>query len=216
MAVVPASFWQLKKFFLEVKGAKGQIKRFIPLFFGLIIIQSVFSPSGTALLAIKDVPLLTSGGVTRGISVILRMFIIISSALILTTSSYQEIIAGLIKMKVPYEIAFMVLLAIRFLPVLMEEFTDAITAIQLRGVRIDRIPFGEKVKIYTYNLMPVVAGSVLKAKKVAVSMETRAFRAYPTRTYIQEINITAKDYLVIFLSLIAGLLSYILYLNMGF
>lgn len=72
------------------------------------------------------------------------MLIIISSALLLLTAKPMELVLGLIRLKIPYEIAFMVLLAIRFLPVLVEEVQDALTAIQLRGSRSRRSPWARK------------------------------------------------------------------------
>ena len=60
----------------------------------------------------------------------------------------------MIRFGVPYEIAFMVLMAIRFLPVLGEEVRDALTAIQLRGVKIKEIPLGQKSRSIPISLCP--------------------------------------------------------------
>ena len=127
-----------------------RIKRFVPLFFALLIIQSIFSPSGTVLISVGGLDIITSGGIIKGVCVILRIFTVMSSARILATSSADDIILSLVKLKIPYEIAFMVLLAIRFLPIFIEEFNDAMTAIQLRGVEIESVPFGQKLHIYMY------------------------------------------------------------------
>jgi len=192
-----------------------RIKKFLPLFLGLLVIQSIFSPSGMTLISVAGIKIITYGGIEKGITVVLRLFVVISAAMILTTSSAEKIILGLVKLRIPYEIAFMVLLAIRFLPVLVEEFTDVMTAIQLRGVEIEKIPLSKKLRVYTYILMPVVAGAIIRAKKTAIAMEARAFRAYPKRTYINDLTITRRDYLIIMFFLIFGIVFYLIYFIRG-
>ncbi|NLY39253.1 MAG: energy-coupling factor transporter transmembrane protein EcfT [Firmicutes bacterium] len=182
-----------------------RLKRFLFLFVALLVIQSIFSPSGAPLITVGEIHLVTTGGVLKGIAVILRMLIIVTSAMMLLTSSPMELVLALIRFGVPYEIAFMVLMAIRFLPVLGEEVRDALTAIQLRGVKIKEIPLGQKIKVYTYIFMPVTASALLKAKKTAIAMEARAFRAFPRRSYLDELHLRGRDYAVMALALAAGL-----------
>lgn len=183
----------------------SRLKRFFYLFLVLLVIQSIFSPAGTPLVTVGNIHLVTVGGILKGVAVILRMLIIISSAMLLLTARPMELVLGLIRLKIPYEIAFMVLLAIRFLPVLVEEVRDALTAIQLRGVNIKEIPLGQKIRVYTYIFMPVVVSALLKAKKTAVAMEARAFRAYPRRTYLDELALSGGDYAAITAALLFGL-----------
>jgi len=209
------TFFFLVLFKVNVLDILPRIKRFVPLFIGLLVIQSIFSPSGQALISLANMNIITYGGIEKGITVVLRLFVVIASAMILTTSPADKIILGLVKLKVPYEIAFMVLLAVRFLPVLADEFIDVMTAIQLRGVDIKKIPPGQKLRVYAYILMPVVAGAVMRAKKTAVAMEARAFRAYPKRTYINDLDITLRDYLIIIFFLIFGIAFYLYYIARG-
>ena len=62
----------------------------------------------------------------------------------------MDLIYGLIAMRLPYELAFMVLLAIKFLPLFKEEFTDSIIAVQLAGTDLIKIPLGKLCHIITY------------------------------------------------------------------
>ncbi|MGB4242978.1 MAG: energy-coupling factor transporter transmembrane component T [Dethiobacteria bacterium] len=182
----------------------SRFRRFLYLFLVLLIVQSIFAPSGEPIITIGGIQLVTMGGLLKGVAVVVRMLIIISSALLLLTAKPMELVLGLIRLKIPYEIAFMVLLAIRFLPVLVEEVQDALTAIQLRGVKIKEIPLGQKIKVYTYIFMPVVVSALMKAKKTAISMEARAFRAYPHRTYLEELKLKSFDYATIAAALLFG------------
>lgn len=182
----------------------SRLRRFLFLFAALLVIQSIFTSTGEPLITIGEITLVTTGGVLRGTAVVLRMLTVISSALLLLSSQPMDLVLGLIRLRVPYEIAYMVLLAIRFLPVLGEEVKDALTAIQLRGVNINKIPLGRKVRVYTYIFMPVVVSALMKARQTAMVMEARAFRAYPRRTYLDELILKPADYAVMTAALLAG------------
>jgi energy-coupling factor transport system permease protein len=182
---------------------KRILKKLIWLFFMLAVVQSVFAPSGRVLFGIGGIELLTVGGLTKGIEILLRMLIIIISAGIVTTSKPEDVIQGFIEWKLPYEIVFMISIAIRFLPMLTQEFKDAITAIQLRGVELKQIPIKMKISIYTYIFTPVVVNSIVKSRDLSVAMEMRAFRAYPQRTSYMKLKLNAYDYAIILISLVA-------------
>lgn len=172
------------------------------VFFAIVVLQSVFNHSGKVLASIGDFPVLTTGGVLKGIEFLLRISIIVFSATIVASSNYREVVQGLVQLKIPYEIAFMVSVGIRFLPQLKNEFTDVLTAIQLRGIEIKKIPFKKRMKVYFYIFTPVIAGAVNKAQKLSIAMETRAFRAYPKRTSYLVLQMMLKDYIVTAVSFI--------------
>lgn len=127
-------------------GFLKKLKKILWLFVGIAIIQSIFSPSGTDYFSLGKISVLTSGGLEKGIRFILRMLIIIISATIMASLSTRKIVQGFVKWKVPYEIAFMVSLATRFLPLLREEIKDVLIAFQLRGVELDKIPIKKRLK----------------------------------------------------------------------
>ena len=181
------------------------------LFLLIVIVQSIFVHSGKILLKVGSFQLITLGGVLLGIEFILRIFIIISSAAILSTSSSREIIQGLVQWKIPYEIAFMVSVAIRFLPVLSRELKDIVMAVQLRGIDLYRIQIRKRLKIYYFIFTPVIIGAIRKAQKLSMAMETRAFRAYPNRTSYLVLKMSNIDYLVISIFSVITILVIILY-----
>ncbi|SCY52063.1 energy-coupling factor transporter transmembrane component T family protein [Alkaliphilus peptidifermentans] len=173
-----------------------KLKKLIWVFIAIIVIQSVFS-SGTPIIRVANVTIFTVEGITKGLQLGLRMCIIVISASIVSTSSPREIVQGLIQWKIPYEIAFMVSIAIRFLPLFIEEIKDTVTAIQLRGIELDRIPIRKRIKIYSYVLMPVVASTLMKSKQLSVAMESKGFGIYPTRASFKKLKMVKADYLII-------------------
>lgn len=168
-------------------------KKMIPLLLMLLVIQSIFSPAGKIIYQMYNVPLLTTGGIIKGLTVVLRMIIILSSAMILTRVNSYDLMLGLVQWKVPYEIAFMVFIAARFLPLFTEEARDVFTAIQMRGVNFKDISLKEKINVLTSLLIPIVFGTVLKAQKLAIAMESRGARAYSQRSYMRKLVMNTLD-----------------------
>ncbi len=174
----------------------GQARKFLGLFVGLLVIQSLFTTSGDPVVTVGSTTLVTTGGLLRGSSVILRLMILMSGGGLLLSLDPMKFVLGLVKLRLPYEIAYMVLLGLRFLPVLGQEIRDSLLAIQLRGVRLKEIPIRERLGVYTALFLPVVAGAMIRARKTATAMEARAFRAYDRRTYLEELVLSPADWII--------------------
>lgn len=179
-----------------------KLQRFITIFVAIIVIQSIFTAHGHVILQIAQIRLLTDIGLLCGVQTILRFFIVIAAAVIMTTANPRDIIQGLIQWKIPYELAFMVTIAIRFLPLLQEEAKDTLTALQLRGVNLKKIPIFKRLKTYSYLLMPLLVSVLMKSRDLSVAMEMRAFRAFPQRTSLRELHFRRADYYVMLLSIL--------------
>jgi len=177
-------------------------KRLWYVFFAIVILQSIFNRSGQELLSFNGFTIITYTGLLKGVEFILRMSIIIFTATIVASSTYREVVQGLVQLRIPYEIAFMVSVAIRFLPMLRDEFTEIITAIQLRGIELKKIPFKKRMRVYSYIFTPIMVGAINKAQKLSVAMETRAFRAFDSRTSYLILKLAKRDYLFITVSLL--------------
>lgn len=191
-----ASFLLLMLFGISPMGIIKRTKVLLGMVVFIALMQSIFAPCGQPLLVFGGVQLITAGGLMRAVEFVLRMLIIIASAGILSTSSQREIIQGMIQWKLPYEIAFMVVMGIRFLPVFATEFKDAMIAVQLRGVELRKLPLRQKLEVMASLFQPVVAGALLKSKAIAMSIEMRGFRAYPTRSSYLQLELKGHDYAV--------------------
>lgn len=177
---------------LLLKGFKG----FVFMVSGLIIMQSFFIQEGEPLWQVGEAVLLTTGGIYYGISILLRFLVLACSALLLAGSSPQELVLALVKMRVPYEIAFMVLLGIRFMPVMFEELQNTIHSIQLRGVDLRKVYRRKILRFYTNLFSPMIYSVWQKTEKLSILLEMRGFRRFPDRTYYRDIVLTRTDYLI--------------------
>lgn len=186
-----------KAFSISLFGEIKRLKNLWSFFLVLALIQSIFTSGGEVLIYIGKLKILTTVGLMSGISIMLRMSIIVYSAIIIASAPPLEVVYGLIAMKLPYEIAFMVLLAMKFLPQFKEEFVDSITAVQLAGTDLNKTPLKQKFSLYTYIMMPSIVKALNKAKYISISMECRGFRAYSSRTSYCKLKIGKIDYLAI-------------------
>ena len=182
----------------------SRLKKLLGLILVIAIIQSIFIKEGNSVISPGSLSLLTDIGIMKATEFILRLMIIIVSSVILTTTTSREIIQALIQMGLPYEIAFMVSISIRFLPLFKDEMRDMVVALQLRGIDLKKIKLKEKLLTYKYLLLPITANSILRARELATAMEMKAFRAHPKRTSYKILKMNKIDYLIITISLIGA------------
>ncbi|GKX31011.1 energy-coupling factor transporter transmembrane protein EcfT [Vallitalea longa] len=187
-----------------------RLKKFILIFLFMILIQSVFTNSGTPIIIFLDIPLLTDVGIDKAFQFAFRMIIILISASLLMTSSSRELLQGLVQIKIPYDIAFMVMIGIKFIPLLSEELKDNLTAIELRGININKLSIKKKIRVYTYIFTPVIVGAVIKSKQIAIAMECKGLRAFDKRTSYIKLKLNFADYFIMILS--TAITSYIYYI----
>lgn len=207
LLLLAATLALLLIFRIDIGSVWGYLKPFLYLLLLLFVVQCVFTPGGEVLLAAGPVPLVTGRGLSSGAGVVLRIAVFVAAALLLTTFSPRDFVLGLVQWKVPYEIAFMVSIALRFLPVFREELINVMTAVQLRGIDLKKVPWGQKMGLYRRLFFPVVYGAILKAQQLAVAMEARGFRAYSRRTYLRRLNLGFVDYvLMLFFSTVTIML----------
>lgn len=176
-----------------------RIWRYRWLFLLLVLAQSLTNNAGRVFLVWRGHVLLSQGGLTAALAALLRIAVILAVVLLLSLKDYQQVVTGLAQLGTPYELAFMVLLAIRFLPVLAEEFRQSTVAIALRGVDFKAVPLREKIRIYSYVLMPTTAAALIRSRRIAIAMEARAFRAYSRRTWLEWPALTPGDWVIIVL-----------------
>lgn len=181
------------------------------VFIVMVFVQSIFTPEGRAVLAFGHMVILTDRGISLGLSIILRLAILMVTASILWSGGSRDIIQGLYQCRLPYELVFMVLVAVRFIPVLRQEVTDRYTALQLRGVDIRKLKIGQKFKVIYFLALPGIAGITEKARDLSITVAMRGFRAGPRRTSLRSLKFGWRDYILILFIFSAALTALYLY-----
>ena len=193
-----------------------RLKRLLQILLFITLLRSVFTPSGVVFVSLGNIPILTSGGVAMGILVSLRLIIFIIGASMLTVYPTRGLIQAMVQLKMPYEIAYMVSIGIRFVPLLAEEFKDSLTALQLRGVVIEKLKLKKRLSLYSYLLLPAIVGGLRQAKELAMSMEMRAFRAMSQRTSYFRLNIDKWDVILLVMVIAVSITIGMILLNYNF
>lgn len=196
-------------------NASSGLKTLLKMYFMFTFLQSFFVRSGEPLLAAGDIYLLTTDGLYYGMTVILRFSILLMAGLLITSCPMSELLVALSKIKLPYEIIFMVLLGIRFMPMIAGDIQTTLNHVQLRGVNLRKVYKKEVLTVYTNIFLPLVYSIWNKAEKLTILLELRGFRRHKTRVYYRQIAMGRADYLTMALSLcLTGLLLYLLKVNL--
>jgi energy-coupling factor transport system permease protein len=139
----------------------------------------------------------------------LRIYTIILSSLVFVraTDPRDLAIALVTQMKVPYRIAYAFFIALRIVPTVEEEIKTIRAAQAVRGVARQRGVTGRIREMKRYA-MPLLVGSLRRASMMALSMEARAFGAFPSRTFVDAPHMSAAGVAVCALTLAAVAIWY--------
>lgn len=122
------------------------------------------------------------------------------------TDGLEKLLNPLKKLRVPvHEIAMMMSIALRFIPILLEE-TDKIMKAQIaRGADFESGNLIKKVKSLVPLLVPLFISAFRRANDLAMAMEARCYRGGDHRTKMKPLIYNKRDgiaYLIILLYLI--------------
>jgi energy-coupling factor transport system permease protein len=107
---------------------------------------------------------------------------------------------GMIKLKLPFEIAFMVLSGLRFLPLAIEEAQNIRDAQTVRGVS----------GIYNRGrsaLFPLFINSLRRAQRMGITIEAKSFGAKNWNEFLRDVRIQPRDAILISYGLILLLIG---------
>ncbi|WP_454117758.1 energy-coupling factor transporter transmembrane component T [Microbacterium lacticum] len=126
---------------------------------------------------------LYGGALAIGMATGVRLAAIVSLALLagLTTNGPDLVRATVQQLRVPYRIGYTALAAFRFVPRFGYELEVIRQAHRVRGAHGGRGPFSAIARWWGY-IVPLLAGAIRHAERVALAMDARAFGAHPGRT----------------------------------
>lgn len=144
---------------------------------------------------------LYGGALEVGLATGLRIAAIVALTLIagLSTTGPDLVRATVQQLRVPYRIGYTALAAFRFVPRFGHELEVIRQAHRVRGAHGGRGPFAAVARWFGY-VVPLMAGAIRHAERVALAMDARAFGAYPDRTERHLVPFRARD--VVFIALL--------------
>lgn len=126
---------------------------------------------------------------------------ITTGLLIVLTTHPSDLLLGATRLRVPPKFAFMLTVALRFLPLMIEETKRILVAQQVRGLRFNG--FRGVMRGFGLALVPLVIGALRRARQLALAAEVRAFQG--DRTSMKDLSFTGRDWSVVCLAI--GLLG---------
>jgi len=132
---------------------------------------------------------------------IFRFFLLVYMfTLFFTTTYIDDLAQALYKLKIPYPIAYALVLSVRFVPTVAKDIIHIYDAQRSRGLELDRGGFFERLRKMLPILIPAFVISILRVNFVAEALETRAFGFSPKRTFMTELKLRKHDIVYIFLT----------------
>ncbi len=190
MSKVPAKYM--------LKGLKSLV--FILVFSATFI---VLFTSGEHIIFKYGIIKISREGIINAIEMIVRLtLLLIGSSVMTLTTKPTDIADGLEKafgflkvIKVPvHELAMMISIAFRFIPILIEE-TDKIMKAQIaRGADFESGGLIKKAKSLIPLLVPLIISAIKRALDLATAMEARCYNGGEGRTKMKPLKYKKCDY----------------------
>lgn len=137
----------------------------------------------------------------------LVLLIIGSSILTLTTSpieltdGIEALLNPLKKIGIPaHEIAMMMSISLRFIPILLEETDKIMKAQTARGADFESGNIVQRAKAMIPIMVPLFISAFRRAEELAMAMEARCYRGGEGRTRMNQLSYEQKDYYAFLLS----------------
>ena len=202
-----------------VKGLKAI---WMLLIFTLVL--NLFMTSGEVIWQWKFLKLTKEGIRTAAFMGLRLFFLIIGSSLMTLTTTPNQLtdgletgLRGLKKIKVPvHELAMMMSIALRFIPILLEETDKIMKAQAARGADFDNGNIIKKAKSLIPILVPLFVSAFRRANDLAMAMEARCYYGGEGRTKMKPLKYKNRDrvaYLLLLLYVALIIVSRIVFNN---
>lgn len=195
-----------------VRGLKG-----IMILLLISISFNIFLTEGQVIFRLGFLKITKEGLVFAGFMAVRLIYLVLGSTIMTLTTTPNELTDGLEqslgflnKIGVPvHEMSMMMSIALRFIPILVEETDKIMKAQMARGADFESGNLIQKAKAMVPLLVPLFVSAFRRATDLAMAMEARGYRGGQGRTKMKPLHYQRRDrltYLVYvgYLALIAG------------
>ena len=154
----------------------------------------------------------TQNGLVNSVFVSLRIITLILASSVLTfttsptqlTDAIERLLRPLSKLHVPvHEFAMMMTIALRFVPLLLEETDKIMSAQKARGADLESGGLIQRIKALIPILIPLFISAFRRAYDLATAMESRCYHGGEGRTKMKVLHFGAADWLTAATALLA-------------
>ena len=122
--------------------------------------------------------------------------IVVSTSLFFITTSPDELEQVMKTFRLPRDVVFAFVTAVRFIPVMFLDTIQIMDAQKSRGLELEKGNVFRRVRNMIPILIPLVVNSVVRSGELAEAMESRAYGAVPRPTSLVEYRASVKDRVV--------------------
>ena len=195
-----------------VKGMKA-----IVFLLMITVVFNLFLTPGEAVFSIWKLSISREGIILAAKMAVRLTFLILGSSIITLTTTPNNLTDGMEKglkplrlFKVPvHEVAMMMSIALRFIPILIEETDKIMKAQTARGANFDEGGLIQKAKSMVPLLVPLFISAFRRANDLALAMEARCYHGGEGRTKLHPLRYQTRDYVayVLMLVFLAGVVA---------
>ena len=184
-------------FSFMVKGLKG-----IFVLMMITVVFNLFLTPGTSIIDVWLLRHITWEGLEKAVYMGIRLILLILGSSIMTltttpnalTDGLEKSLGFLKKVKIPvHEIAMTMSIALRFIPILIEETDKIMKAQTARGADFESGGFIKKAKAMVPLLVPLFISAFRRASDLAMAMEARCYHGDENRTKMKPLKYAAID-----------------------
>lgn len=157
---------------------------------------------------------LNRDGVLLGLTLGMRLGSIISIVPLITmTTPLTDLMLAMVKMKIPWNISYLVVTSFRFVPLLMNQTDTILNAQKLRGLSIEKAGLYKRMTAYAPLAIPVILGAFRSSEQLEMVLACRGFTNIKERTSLYQIGWKTFDTVVVCVMVLVLLASiFILYI----
>ena len=179
-----------------IKGLKA-----IMVLLLITVVFNMFLTPGTPLIRIWKLTLTVEGVKQAAFMAIRLAFLIVGSSVMTLTTTPNHLtdgmengLATLNKLHVPvHEVSMIMSIALRFIPILLEETDKIMKAQEARGADFDSGNLIQKAKSLVPLLVPLFISAFRRANDLAMAMEARGYRGGEGRTKMKPLIYQKRD-----------------------
>jgi energy-coupling factor transport system permease protein len=192
---------------LLLYGAVGRALGNLRRIWLLLLSIAAFSTASWAVFGGGSTPLVwrvTVESLTFGLAAAVKIdSMIIAGLIFLSTTRTEEMVLGLIRLRVPFQAAFAFSLAVRMVPTIIGTAVTVAEAQRSRGLDTEGGGPLRRFKSYVPLLVPIFLTTLRYTDQLARALESRGFGARQQRTSLLEIGFHPRDAVALALGALA-------------
>ena len=175
------------------------------------VVMNLFLTDDGEILAQFGIFTITENGLRTSVFMAVRLMYLVTGSSIMTfttspnglTDGMEKLLHPLNRFNVPvHEVAMMMSIALRFIPILLEETDKIMKSQQARGADFESGNIIQRAKAMVPILVPLFVSAFRRANDLAMAMESRCYHGGEGRTKMKPLHYHGRDRAAYFITLI--------------